>query len=173
MAGREEAVLDLRPDLRRELQEADRVRDRRPVLSDPLGDLVLRHPELVLQVPVRLRLLHRRQVPPLDVLDERDEEVVAILEPLPDEDRDAGEAGEARRPDAALARQDPEPVAVAGDEDRLEDPRLLDRPRQLLDPVVVEPAARLLAVRLEVVEVDHLDGGPGRVPPAVAAGQRG
>ena len=56
---------------RRQLEQADRVRDRAAILADPLGDLVLGQPELVDQPLERGRLLERPEVGALHVLDER------------------------------------------------------------------------------------------------------
>ncbi len=86
VAGRQRAGLERLAHGRRKLEEAKGVRDRRPVLADPFGDILLRQAEVLAQVPVRLRLLERGQVPALDVLDEREEEVVAVRDALAHED---------------------------------------------------------------------------------------
>ena len=71
VAHREPLVLDHLADRVRELQQADRVRDRAAILADALGDLVLRQAELVDEPLVRRRLFDRTEVGALKVLDER------------------------------------------------------------------------------------------------------
>src|SRR5207245_66750 len=59
VARRQLPALELRLDRVREAEQPQRVRDRRPALPHPLGQLVLREPALVDQVAVRLRFLQR------------------------------------------------------------------------------------------------------------------
>src|SRR5690242_12989297 len=58
------------PDLLGQLEEPERVRDGRALLSDALRDLLLSEPVVGEEDVVRLRLLDRVQVGALDVLDE-------------------------------------------------------------------------------------------------------
>ncbi len=102
VALREAAVADRGLDVRVEVQQAERVRDGRAGLADALGDPLLRQAELVDELAVGERLVDRIEVRALDVLDERDLELIAVGQ-LADERGDPLEAGEARRADAALA----------------------------------------------------------------------
>ena len=86
MPRRERPLLERGPDRHRELQEPEGVRDRRTVLADALGDLFLRQAEVLAEVAVGVGLLERRQVAALEVLDEGEEEVVAVRESLADHD---------------------------------------------------------------------------------------
>jgi len=138
----------------RKPEEADRVRDRRPILPDSLRDLLLRQPELILQLRERRRLLEGRQVAALNVLDEREEEPVAVADRLAHEDGDAREARPARRTDAPLPRDDPVALPLPRDEDGLQDAGLLDRGGQLVEVGFAEAPARLLPARVEEIEVD-------------------
>ena len=55
-------------DLFRQLQDAERVRNRRPALADALRDILLGDAELILEQSIPLGLLDDVQVFPLDVL---------------------------------------------------------------------------------------------------------
>jgi hypothetical protein len=109
-------------------------------------------PKSSLQVPIGLGLFENRQVAALHVLDEREEEVVAVRDALAHDDRHLGEPREARRADAPFAREDPVALALLRDEDRLQDPRFRDRARELGEPLVVETVAGLRLVRVEKSE---------------------
>ena len=63
----------------RQLEQADPVRHRRLRLADPLGDLAEREAELVDQDGVPARLLDRRQILARDVLDEPEQQRVAVV----------------------------------------------------------------------------------------------
>ena len=159
MARRKRSVLERGAHRGRELEQPERVRDGRAVLADALGDVLLREREVVLEVAVRLRLLEGGEVAALHVLDEREQEMVAVRDALAHDHGNLGEAREPGRAHAALARDDPEPPALLRDEHGLENPRPPDGPRELLEAGVVEPAARLAAVRVQ--EIDR-DGPQGR-----------
>ena len=64
-----------------------------------------------------------------------------------DDDRHAEQAGLLRGAPAALAGDDLKPVADLAHDDRLDDAVRLDRLRQLLEPRIVDLAARLKVVR--------------------------
>ena len=138
-----------------EVEQAERVRDGRARLADALGDVLLGEPELVDQLAVGQRLVDRVEVRALQVLDERDLELVAVGE-LADERRDPLEAGEAGRTHAPLAGDELVAVERLGHEDRLEHAVLADARRELLEHGVVEPVARLVRVRADARE-RHLD----------------
>ena len=93
---------------------------------DPAGDLLLGEAELVLQAVERLRLLDRVQLLALDVLDEGQLEEVLVRD-LAHRDRDRGEAGRLRRPEAPLPRDDLVALSPPPHQDRLHDPALADR----------------------------------------------
>ena len=94
--------------------------------------LLLGQPELVDQLAVRERLLDRVEVRALDVLDERDLELVAVRE-LADERGDVVEARQAGGPHAALAGDELVAVERLGDEHRLEHAVLADARGELLE----------------------------------------
>ena len=122
-------------------------------LADALRDALLGEPELVDQLAVGERLVDRVEVRALDVLDERDLELVAVRE-LADERGDALEAREAGGAHAALAGDELVAVEGLGDEDRLEHAVLADARRELLERRVVDAAARLVRVRRDARERD-------------------
>ena len=71
VAHRQRARRDVRAHLLRQPQQPHVVRDRRSILADRVGDLLLRQMELVGEPAIRVRLLDRIQILALDVLDER------------------------------------------------------------------------------------------------------
>ena len=70
--------------------------------ADLLGERLLRQPEVIDELPIRVGLLERTEVRPLEVLDERELELMLIGE-LAHDRRDALETGEA----AARTRRSP------------------------------------------------------------------
>ena len=103
----------------RELEQPERVGHRRSGPADPRRDLVLAEPELVDQLPVGLGGLERIEVLALEVLDERELELVAIGE-LADDGRDPLQAGRLGGAEATLAGDELVAIDRLGDEDRLE-----------------------------------------------------
>src|SRR6185369_2994093 len=101
---RELAALEARLHGIRQAEQAERVGDRRTALADAGGDLLLREPVGVDQVPVRLGLLERRQVLALDVLDDRELEALFRTTTLPHDDRDALEPRLRGGPQTSLPR---------------------------------------------------------------------
>ena len=85
-----------------QLEQPQPVRDRRLGAADPLGDVAERELELVHERGVRARFLDRGELLPGDVLDEREQERVAIVR-LADERGQGLEPGLARGAPAALA----------------------------------------------------------------------
>ena len=88
-----------------QLEQADPVRDGRLRTADALRDLAEREAELVDEDGVRARLLDRGQLLARDVLDETEQERVAIVDRA-DDRRNRLAAGLPRRAPAALARDD-------------------------------------------------------------------
>ena len=121
--------------------------------ADAPGDLLVGQPELLDQRPVRGGFLHGAEIRPLEVLDQGDLELRPIGE-LADDGRDALEAGEPGRPEAALARDELVAVEGLGDEDGLEDAVLADAGREGLELVRVEPLSWLAGIGLDPREGD-------------------
>src|SRR5207249_721785 len=78
------------------------VRHRRLGLADALRQLAQREPELVQEQSVGPRLLDRRELLAGDVLDQAQQERVAVVG-FAEESRNGGDASVARGPPAALA----------------------------------------------------------------------
>ncbi len=154
------------PQLAGQAQEAEGVRDRGAVAAHAARDLLLGEAELVLQPVEGLRLLDGVELLPLDVLDEGQLEELLVGD-VAHGDRDGGEAGRLRRPQAPLPRDDLVALAPPPHEDRLHDAALADRCGELGEPGGVDGRARLERVRVEGPDGD-LDGGRrgrgGRVP---------
>ena len=132
-------------------------------LPDARRDVLGPQAELVDEPAEPVRGLDRVEVLALQVLDERDLELVDGIE-LADDRRDALEAGHARGAPAALAGD--ELVALDGlrDEDRLQDAMLADARGQALELGLVEAHPRLVRVGPDAIErqLDRagLPGGP-------------
>lgn len=62
-----------------QLEQAQEVRDRRTVLADGGGNLLLRQRELVCETAIPQRAIDRVEIFPLDVLDERPLEKLGFL----------------------------------------------------------------------------------------------
>ena len=92
--------------------DRQRLGDRRARLADDLRDLLVRVAEFLLQHVEAFRLFERRQVLALDVLDQRDLELLLVVDVELD-GRDLVESGQRRGAEAALAGDDL--VAVRAD----------------------------------------------------------
>jgi hypothetical protein len=68
----------------RKAQEPQQVRDGRAIAPDHARDFTLRHAELVDEALVSLRLVDRREVVPLQVLDERERQQRLVVDLLDD-----------------------------------------------------------------------------------------
>jgi hypothetical protein len=147
---------DGRLDARSQVEESKRVGHGRASTADPIGDIVLAEAELVDQLPVCLGRLEGIEIFALQVLDKGELELVAVGE-LPDDGRDAFEAGRMGGPEPALAGD--ELVAVNGfrDQDRLQDTVLGDARRERGQTVLIEAFAGLMRVRADARDRD-LDG---------------
>ena len=137
-----------------QLEQADPVRDGRLRAADALGDLTEREPELVDEDGVRARLLDRRQLLARDVLDEAEQERVAVVDGAHD-CRNRLAARLPRGAPAALAGDDLVAAdAARPDEERLDDalpPHRVGEPRRGLG---LEAAPRLVRVRMDRVDRD-------------------
>ena len=156
--SRESAVGDRGLDTRREVEQAERVGDRRAGPPDARREAVLGEPEFVDELAVGIGRLDRVEILALEVLDERELELIAIGE-LAHERRDALEAGGLGRPQAPLAGDELVAVDRLGHEDRLEDAVLGDARRERREAVRIEALARLMRVGLDPRDRDL--EGPG------------
>ena len=148
------AALDHREHVVGELEEPQLVRDRRLRASDPLGDLAEGQLELVQQHRVGARLLDRGEILAGDVLDEADQERVAVVG-LADHGRQRGEPGLAGRAPAPLAGDQLVAALEPGPEhDRLHDALVADRVGEPVRRLVVEAPPRLARVRVDLVDRD-------------------
>ena len=138
MAHRERARRDVRAHFLRQAQQAHVVGDRRAILPDRGGDLLLRQLEFVGEPPVGRRFFDRIEILALDVLDQRD-----------GEQRSSGMSrtttGTLSRPARCAARQRRSPATISkplvdlADDDRLDDAVGADRARS--SPTRPAPAA--------------------------------
>ena len=133
-------------DRRRELEQPQGVRDRRPALADPGRDVVVGEREVLDELLIGRGFFERVQLLALDVLDDRLLEHRRVVGGAHDRG-DRLEPDPARRAPAALARDQLEAVAAGAHEDRLEHADLADRLRQRGERLLVEVLARLLRVR--------------------------
>ena len=143
VALRDPPLPDGRLDGRVEIEEAKGVGDRGTRLADAIGDLLLGQAELVDQLAVGEGLVDRIEVGPLDVLHERDLELVAVRQ-LADQRRDPVETGQAGGADATLPGDQLVAVERLGDEHRLEHAVLADARREVGEFGVVPVVARLV-----------------------------
>src|SRR5207247_9095784 len=95
-----------------QLQHAQAVRDRGPILADPLRQLFLRPTELGQELLIGLRGLDRIQILAQQIFDERDLDALRVGR-VADDRGDSLETGLASSAPAALSRDQPKAVAVA------------------------------------------------------------
>ncbi len=153
MPRRDDSGLDLVLDRRRQLEQPEHVRHRRPLLSHALPHVLLGQPQVVDQAPEGGGLLDRVQVLTLQILDQGQlQDMLGIR--FPDEGRDLEQTGDLSRAPAPLAGD--QLVLALSDgthDDRLQDALTLDGGGQLLQGLLGERPARLPLVRLDPVEV--------------------
>src|SRR6185436_5140022 len=101
VALRQATVGDGGLDAGSEIEQAERVGDRRPGTTDARGEVVLAESELVDQLAVGVRRLERIEILALQVLHQRDLELLAIGE-LTDHSGDPVETGSLSGPEPAL-----------------------------------------------------------------------
>src|SRR3954468_16583365 len=145
----EVALLEQLQRLVRQLQQADQVGDRRAAAADPLGQLFFGQAEVLDQGGAGSRLLDWVEVLADHVLDQR------RLQPLSfglvaDDRRNLVDSSLLRRAPATLAgNQLVAAIGKGADQQRLYDPRRLDRGRQRRQRLLVEVGPRLRRVRLD------------------------
>ena len=105
VAHRQRVRRHVRAHFLRQPQQPHVVGDRRAILADGVGDLLLRQVEFVGEPAIGQRFLDRIQILALDVLDQRDGQQ-PVLGNVADDDRHLEEAGALRRAPAALAGDD-------------------------------------------------------------------
>ena len=133
----------------RELEQADPVGDRRVRAADALADLTEAEPELVDQERVSPRLLDRGELLARDVLDDAEQERVAVVG-LSDERRDRRPAGLLRSAPAALACDQLEAARRARPhQHRLDDALSLDRVGERRRCLRIEPPPGLARIRMD------------------------
>ena len=143
-----------------ELEQAEGVRDGRAGAPDAGREVLLGERELVHQLAIGAGRLHRVEVLALEVLDEGELELLPVGE-LPNDRRDALQAGHAGCANAPLAGDELVAVDRLGDEDRLDHAVLADALGEAREGVVVHPQARLARVLADPRERD-LDRAGGR-----------
>src|SRR5690606_19483414 len=111
------------------------------VLACPLGDLFVGEAELAVEALEGVGHLDGVEVLALDVLDERDLHQAVVGEFL-DDDGNLVKAGHAGGSEAALASDELVGVAVAADDQRLDDAILANGLRELLEALWRESGAR-------------------------------
>src|SRR5439155_17480351 len=152
VAFRELPALDHAEHVVRQIEQADAVRHRRLRASDAFCDLAEREAELVEQYRVGPRFLHRRQLLARDVLDQSEQQRVAVI-------RLAHDRGNRRMPGltcrtpAALTRDDlVAPGRTRPHEQRLDHALAADRLREPRARLGVEALAGLLRVGMDRVD---------------------
>ena len=108
-----------------EIEEPQGVGYRRAGPTDPGRDVLVAEPELIDELAIRIGRLERIQVFALEVLDERQFELLSIGE-LADDGRDPVEPGGLGRAQPALTGDELVAVDRFSDKDGLEDAVLLD-----------------------------------------------
>jgi hypothetical protein len=126
------------------------------VLADPLGDVVVREPELFRQPLQTARFLDGIEVGALQVLDKTEHELLIAACVGAHDGRHAGEPGNARGAPAALAGDELVTVEMPAQEQWLQETVLADRLRQLSQWLRVETSAHLHVRRADLVDRDHL-----------------
>src|SRR3569833_1127052 len=149
----EALILDQLADRERELVQADRVLDRAAVLAYPVGDLFVRHRELVDEALERRGLFERSEVGALEVIDERALDRALGIDFL-DDDRDLVEAGALGRTPSPLAGDQEVALGVRTrpHDERRDHAVRPDRLGELGELRLVELAARLLGARIELLD---------------------
>ena len=147
------------------IEQTERVGHGRARPADARREGVLCEAEFVDQLAVRVGRLDRVEVLSLQVLDERELELVAIRQ-LAHQRRDPVEAGGLRRTEPPLTGDELIAVDRLGHEDGLEDAVLRDARGQRRETVGIEALARLMRVGLDArgrdLERPGLTGTPLR-----------
>ena len=160
--------------------QAKRVGDVAPAFADHAGDVAVRIAVIGAELGVAGGLFERVEVGPLHVFDDGDLERFAVAG-LDDGDRDLVQPCPLRGPPAALAGDDFVRIRDArnrANDDRLDDPALLDGGGELIELRIVEPLSRV--ARIGAQELDrrlagrrarlrHAAGSPRPARPRVRA----
>src|SRR5215831_5800898 len=128
MPHREAPAAQIGLDRLGESQQSQRVRNRRAIEPDALSQFLLGPAELGEELLIRFRLFHRVQILAEKVLHERNLEALSVG-CLAHDGRNAREPSLARRAPTTLARDELIAVAIATNDDRLNDSRRADRGR--------------------------------------------
>ena len=154
MAHGQRAFDHARLNFGRKVKQSQQVGDMAPRFVNGLGQRFLRMTELVEQPLIGLRFLDRVEILPLDILQQRDLQRLAVAI-VADDDGDFVQPRALRRAPAAFASHDLIIVAVRADDDRLDHPALRDGSGEFLERGFVEMAARLAGVRGDRADRDH------------------
>ena len=136
-----------------QLKQPHRVRDRRPGPTHTLGELLMREPEVVDELPISERGLDGIKILALEVLDEGELKLLPIGQ-LADHRRDPIQPDGDRRSETPLAGHQLIPLEGLGHEDRLDHPVLANARDQGGKRRVIDPLAWLVRVRSDPSEGD-------------------
>ena len=127
MTGAQQSLLNDLLDRRRQAEQTQRVSHRAATDSDAAGNLLLRETEIRSQILECSSLFERGQITALQVLHQRQLELIIGPQALPYHRRNGRQAGQPRRPPASLAgNQHIAILAILADQDRLQDSVLAD-----------------------------------------------
>src|SRR5712691_8130657 len=126
VAHRQSSRAEIGLDRLGQAKEAERIRDRGPVTTDSLRQLILSPAELVEEVPVGLGLLHRVQVLSEEIFDQGELQAFGVAR-LSHDGRNTVEAGLPRGAPTPLAGDQLIAASGVSDEDRLDHPRYANR----------------------------------------------
>jgi hypothetical protein len=140
-----------------EVEQPKRVRDGGSGPADARSDLVLSQPEFVGELPIRVCFLHGVEVGTLDVLDERDGQLVSFCH-LADDGRDVVQAGHLSCAYPTLAGHELVAIQDLGDQHRLENAVYGDASGQRFEGLLLQALARLIWVSADPRDRD-LDQG--------------
>jgi hypothetical protein len=130
-------------DGRLEVEQSKRVGYGGPGPADPSGYVVLRQAELIGQLPVGASLLHGVEVGTLDILDDRDGQLVALGH-LANDCRDAFQTGHLSGSDASLTGHELVAIQNLGDQNGLENAMDGNAGREGLKGFLLDTLARLV-----------------------------
>ena len=153
VSHRQRARREVRAHFLWQAQEPHVVGDRRTILPDGVGNLLLCEMEVVGETTIGLRLFDRIEILALDVLDQRDRQQL-IFGNVANDNRYFQEAGALRCPPATFAGHDLVVAIDAPDDDRLDDPVGANGAGEILDPLVVHLRAGLELVGPQQIGVD-------------------
>ena len=159
MAHFHAALVEPGLDLRLEFEQAQQVGHGGTGFSDGLGDLLVGQSKLLEQAMQGAGFLERIQVVTLDVLDECHGHGCLVID-IADNGWNLVQAGELCCPPAALAGDDFVGIADWTHDDRLHHALRRDRVSELLQLLLVEMSARLVAPALDQLDAKRRDNSP-------------